>query len=98
MMPRPSFPTPANDDPAEQSSPIPQRHICRSALADRALCRDASTEQDALLSRRMTFEGRTSPDDWLDLAQTWREEGRFRDALRAHRWYHAHALEADGAH
>lgn len=44
-----------------------------------------------------TFEGSSSPHEWLDLARTWSREGRHADALRAHRWYHAHALQADDA-
>lgn len=44
------------------------------------------------MARDPIFEGERDPDVWLDLARTWRKEGRHADSLRAHRYYHANAL------
>ena len=45
----------------------------------------------------VTFEGLTEPTQWLRLAENWAGEGRYEDALRAHEFYHRHALEAESS-
>ena len=43
------------------------------------------------------FEGLKDPTDWLRMARRWAAQGRHEDALRAHVFYHRHALEVEGS-
>jgi hypothetical protein len=45
----------------------------------------------------LKFEGLTEPTQWLRLAEDWAGEGRYEDALRAHEFYHRHALEVESS-
>lgn len=49
------------------------------------------------MPRRPIFHDETEPSEWLRLAQEWRNEGRFADALRAHEYYHDNALLVPGS-
>ena len=46
---------------------------------------------------RPVFGGLTDPTDWLRLAGRRAADGRYEDALRAHVFYHRHALEVEDA-
>lgn len=50
----------------------------------------------APMSRDRVFGGSSDPDAWLAMARQSFDEGRYRDSLRAHRFYHRHSIGRAG--